>query len=105
MSNRYSNSSQSSNLPATNGSGTSTPRAKVVLPKIDMPKAPNPQIDPAAYLRSIGAVRERCNLILGAARRNQLTHFDVDMSKFEDTTSFVVSVIKVSQLHEQIIRR
>lgn len=102
MSNRYSNTSQSSNQGGVNGSGSSTPRAKVVLPKIDMPKAPNPHIDPAAYLRSIGAVRERCNLILEAARRNQLTHFDVDMGKFEDTTSFVVSIIKVSCAGENL---
>jgi hypothetical protein len=67
-----------------------------VIPKIDMPKAPDPTVDPAGYLRSIGSVRERSNLVLKKARRNELQHFHVDMSKFEDTTKFVISIIKVS---------
>jgi len=65
------------------------------IPKIEMPKAPDPSVDPAGYLRSIGSVRERCRLVLRKAERNQLRHFEVDMGKFEDTTRFVVSVIKV----------
>jgi len=65
------------------------------VPKIDLPKAPDPHVDPAGYLRSIGAVRERCEIVLEKAKRNELNHFEVDMSKFEDTTSFVVSIIKV----------
>jgi hypothetical protein len=60
-----------------------------------MPKAPDPHVDPAGYLRSIGSVRDRNAVVLGKAKRNQLNHFDVDMSKFEDTTKFVVSIIKV----------
>lgn len=40
-------------------------------------------------------MRERNAVVLGKAKRNQLNHFDVDMSKFEDTTKFVVSIIKV----------
>jgi fibrillarin-like rRNA methylase len=60
-----------------------------------MPKAPDPLVDPAAYLRSIGAVRERCSIVADLAQKNQLNHFHVDMSKFEDATSFVVSIIKV----------
>ena len=63
--------------------------------KIPMPKAPDPTMDPAAYLRNICAVRERCSLILEKAKRNDLNHFEVDMSKFEDTAKFVVSIIKV----------
>jgi hypothetical protein len=66
------------------------------IPKIALPKAPDPHVDPAGYLRSIGAVRERCNILLEKARKNELNHFEVDMSKFADTTSFVVSIIKVS---------
>lgn len=65
-------------------------------PKVPLPRAPDPRVDPAAYLRSIGAVRERCGLVLEKARNNQLNHFIVDMSKFNDTVKFVVSVIKVS---------
>jgi len=64
-------------------------------PKIPLPRAPDPRVDPAAYLRSIGAVRERCSLVLQKAKKNQLNHFTVDMTKFHDTTKFVVSIIKV----------
>jgi len=32
---------------------------------------------------------------LEKAKRDELLHFNVDMSKFKDTTSFVVSIIKV----------
>lgn len=60
-----------------------------------MPKAPDPAIDPAAYLRSIGAVRERCDLVWQKAKRDDLNHFSVDMSKFDDAASFVVGLIKV----------
>lgn len=65
------------------------------LPKIAMPKSPDPNVDPAGYLRSIGAVRERCSIVLDKAKKNQLNHFEVDMTKFRDTTKFVVSIIKV----------
>jgi hypothetical protein len=87
-------SSQSSlKSPATPGfSKMSIPPT---IPKIALPKAPDPHVDPAGYLRSIGAVRERCSIVLEKARRNELNHFEVDMSKFADTTSFVVSIIKV----------
>ncbi|KAG9236517.1 hypothetical protein BJ875DRAFT_371880 [Amylocarpus encephaloides] len=62
--------------------------------KIAMPKAPDPHVDPAGYLRSIGAVRERCSLMLEKAKQNHLNHFDVNMDQFEDTTKFVVSIMK-----------
>ena len=65
------------------------------LPKVTLPKAPDPAVDPAGYLRSIGAVRERCAPVLEKARADRLNHFDVDMSFFENTTRFVVSIIKV----------
>ncbi|KAH8796930.1 hypothetical protein F5882DRAFT_287487 [Hyaloscypha sp. PMI_1271] len=64
------------------------------IPKINLPRAPDPHVDPAGYLRSIGAVRERCLPVLEKAKANQLNHFDVDMSKFDNTTRFVVSIIK-----------
>lgn len=69
-----------------------------MIPKVEMPKAPDPSVDPAGYLRSIGAVRERSGVVMKKARCNDLQHFDVDMEKFADTTKFVVSVIKVSAL-------
>ncbi|KAH8805763.1 hypothetical protein F5884DRAFT_678692 [Xylogone sp. PMI_703] len=64
------------------------------IPKVDLPKPPKPEVDPAGYLRSIDAVRERCAVVKEKAVRNKLNHFDVDMSKFKDAASFVVSIIK-----------
>ena len=58
-------------------------------------RAPDPALDPAAYLRSIYAVRDRSRLVLDKAKKNQLKHFTVDMSKFTDVASFVVSIVKV----------
>ena len=55
---------------------------------------PDPNVDPAGYLRSIRAVRERTRLVLDKAKANRLSHFDVDLSKFPDTVDYVVSVIK-----------
>ncbi|KAI9725009.1 MAG: hypothetical protein M1812_000285 [Candelaria pacifica] len=72
---------------------SSTPKA-AMIPEIALPKPPDPMLDPAAYLRSIYAVRERSTLVMQKARRNQLAHFTVDMEKFRDTASFVVSIIK-----------
>jgi hypothetical protein len=87
-------SSQSSlKSPAT--PGFSKMASLPTIPKIAMPKAPDPHVDPAGYLRSIGSVRERCSIVLEKAKRNQLNHFEVDMSQFEYTTKFVVSIIKV----------
>lgn len=65
------------------------------IPEVPISQPPDPSLDPAAYLRSIHAVRERSRIVLQKARRNQLNHFDVDMSKFEATASYVASIIKV----------
>lgn len=73
----------------------SNPAQNASIPNIPLPKAPDPNLDPAGYLRSIYAVRERSQLVMEKAKRNQLRHFHVDMSKFEDTARFVVSIIKV----------
>ncbi|QKX61171.1 uncharacterized protein TRUGW13939_08318 [Talaromyces rugulosus] len=64
------------------------------IPEVPISKPPDPSLDPAAYLRSIHAVRERSRIVLQKARKNRLSHFDVDMSKFEVTASYVVSIIK-----------
>ncbi|PMD37177.1 DUF1688-domain-containing protein [Hyaloscypha variabilis F] len=80
--------------PGTPGFSKITMSLPPTIPKINLPKAPDPHVDPAGYLRSIGAVRERSLPVLEKAKANQLNHFDVDMSKFEDTTRFVVSIIK-----------
>jgi hypothetical protein len=67
------------------------------IPELSIAGPPDPALDPAAYLRSIHAVRQRSHIILRKAKRNQLNHFDVDMTKFAETASYVVSIIKVSR--------
>lgn len=66
------------------------------IPELSIAKPPDPALDPAAYLRSIHSVRERASLVLEKAKKNELNHFDVDLSKFAATASYVVSIIKVS---------
>ncbi|KAH7135271.1 hypothetical protein B0J11DRAFT_156427 [Dendryphion nanum] len=86
-----SNGSLKSPVPSiANGSKTPT----VSIPDVPLPKAPDPALDPAGYLRSIYAVRERTKLVLEKAKKNQLKHFTVDMTKFSDTAGYVVSIIK-----------
>lgn len=100
------NSSTNDSHPSVNGHGhsrtpfgmkraNSNPAQNAIMPDIPLPKPPDPNLDPAGYLRSIYAVRERSRLVMEKARRNQLRHFHVDMSKFADTAKFVVSIIKV----------
>jgi len=84
-----SNGSLRSPGPTPNGSRPTS------FPDVPLPKAPDPALDPAGYLRSIYAVRERSKLVLEKAKKNQLKHFTVDMTKFHDVASFVVSIIKV----------
>lgn len=80
----------------------SNPAQNAIIPDIPLPKPPDPNLDPAGYLRSIYAVRERSRLVMEKARRNQLRHFHVDMTKFAETASFVVSIIKVSSLSRRV---
>jgi hypothetical protein len=87
-----SNGSLRSPGPTPNGSRPTS------FPDVPLPKAPDPSLDPAGYLRSIYAVRERSKLVLEKAKKNQLKHFTVDMTKFHDVASFVVSIIKVCSL-------
>lgn len=65
------------------------------VPKIDLPKPPDPDLDPAGYLRNLAAVRERSRVITTKAVKNELRHFDVDMRKFPEVVSFVSSIIRV----------
>lgn len=62
---------------------------------MELPKGPDPDLDPAGYLRSLGAVRERCRVLTTKAIKSELRHFDVDMGKFPEVVSFVASIIKV----------
>lgn len=72
-----------------------TPFSPHAIPKMELPKGPDPDLDPAGYLRSLGAVRERCRVLTTKAIKNELRHFDVDMSKFPEVVSFVASIIRV----------
>ncbi|KAL2754830.1 hypothetical protein ACRALDRAFT_2106904 [Sodiomyces alcalophilus JCM 7366] len=74
-------------------SGSFSPVSPSLI-KMDLPRPPDPQLDPAGYLRSLGAVRERSKIILDKALRNELNHFDVDLGKFPDVVSFVSGIIK-----------
>jgi hypothetical protein len=61
---------------------------------VEIPEPPDPRKKPADYLRCIHAVRQRSKLVLQKAKANQLSHFDVDMTKFSDAADYVVSIIK-----------
>lgn len=88
------NSARTSNAslrsPGYKGSGLPTS-----IPELPIARPPDPALDPAAYLRSIHAVRERSRIIFDKAKKNRLNHFDVDMTKFKATASYIVSIIKV----------
>lgn len=77
----------------------SSPAANASMPNVALPGAPDYQTDPAGYLRSIHAVRERSQIVMNLAKKNQLQHFTVDMTKFEETAQYVVSIIKVGHEH------
>ncbi|KAI0599266.1 hypothetical protein F4775DRAFT_583403 [Biscogniauxia sp. FL1348] len=64
------------------------------MPRINLPKPPDPSLDAAGYLRSLGSVRERSRIVTEKALKNKLNHFDVDLSKFPDVVSFVCGIIK-----------
>ncbi|KAK6517007.1 hypothetical protein TWF506_006886 [Arthrobotrys conoides] len=61
---------------------------------MSLPPPPNPHGDPVAYLRSLYAVRDRTKCIMDAAMKQQLTNFTFDKTKWEETVSYVVSIIK-----------
>ncbi|OTB09887.1 hypothetical protein K445DRAFT_323531 [Daldinia sp. EC12] len=71
-----------------------TPMTPHPMSRINLPKPPDPVLDAAGYLRSLGSVRERSKIVTDKALRNNLNHFDVDMSKFPDVTTFVCGIIK-----------
>ncbi|KAL8727042.1 MAG: hypothetical protein Q9181_005848 [Wetmoreana brouardii] len=81
-------------LPAKtmNGSSVAIPLPPTI--NVPLPPPPDPKHDPAAYLRSIYAVRSRSSIIHQKAKGNQLNHFDIDQTKFEETAAYLVSIIK-----------
>ncbi|KAH6692466.1 hypothetical protein F5X68DRAFT_267456 [Plectosphaerella plurivora] len=76
------------------GGSTTNGALAAQIPKMDLPRPPDPQLDPAGYLRSLSAVRERSKIIKDKALQNQLAHFKVDMTKFPDVVSFVALIIR-----------
>ncbi|KAI3317216.1 DUF1688-domain-containing protein [Xylariaceae sp. AK1471] len=64
------------------------------LPKVNLPKPPDPSLDAAGYLRSLGSVRERSKIVTEKALKNRLHHFDVDLDRFPDVVQFVCRIIK-----------
>jgi hypothetical protein len=78
---------------------SSSPRGSLAPstePDDEVPKAPDPNLDAAGYLRSIHSVRERCTLVFEKAKKNDLNHFDVDWDKMDQTVKWVEGIIKVS---------
>lgn len=47
-----------------------------------------------AYLRSLRSVRERCTKLYELGVRGELDHFDVDLSKVDSVTEYVLEVTK-----------
>ncbi|KAM4066552.1 uracil catabolism protein 4 [Hirsutella rhossiliensis] len=94
------NSSNSKLVGTRTSAGTISPRtplspmSPVKLPKVDLPRPPDPQLDPTGYLRSLGAVRDRSRLVMDKLLANQLHHFDVDLTKLADVVTFVSGLIK-----------
>ncbi|KAF2095986.1 DUF1688-domain-containing protein [Rhizodiscina lignyota] len=80
--------------PVTPVSSKGTNGAMQQLAQIPIPRAPDPSVNPVGYLRSIHAVRERSRIVFEQAKRNQLKHFVVDMSKLHDTSAYVIAIIK-----------
>ena len=83
-------SSSSKSPKLSNGASFSS----LALPEVKLAPPPDPSLDPAAYLKSIYAVRARTQFVYQRAKRNQLRHFTVDGSKFGETAAYVVSIIK-----------
>ncbi|KAK7206331.1 hypothetical protein BZA70DRAFT_276336 [Myxozyma melibiosi] len=50
--------------------------------------------DPAAYLRTLPAVRERTRLVYAQAERGALTNFDLDPTKLDAVVSYVSAIIE-----------
>lgn len=87
----------SNGRPSANSLSIHSPLSPMMphMPKIGLPKPPDPSLDAAGYLRSLGAVRERSKIITEKALKNRLNHFDVDLERFPDVVQFVCRIIKV----------
>lgn len=47
------------------------------------------------YILSLGAIRERAQIVWNAAKAQSLNHFDLHEDKMNDVADFVTSIIKV----------
>ena len=75
-----------------------TSSTSMSVPEVPLPKAPDPNLDPVAYLRSIHAVRRNSQRIYDEAKKNQLKHFTVNMDELTALGKYVVSIVKVGLL-------
>ena len=55
----------------------------------------DPEGHPLEYLKSLYAVRERCNEVTAFALQDKLLNFNIHMDKFTDIIDYVVSLIQV----------
>ena len=54
----------------------------------------NPDTKAIAYLRTPGAIRERCHHLLALAQAAQLPHFACDLDRLDETATYVEQVIR-----------
>lgn len=73
-----------------------SPGSQASVPRIDLPRPPDPNLDPAGYLRSLVAIRERSRIVYQKALKNDLKHFDVDFDKMSDVVAFITGLVRVS---------
>ncbi len=68
------------------------------IPKFDLPRAPDPQLDPRGLPPQPDIGEERFRIVTDKALQNELQHFDVDVRKFADVVTFVGNIIKVRRV-------
>ena len=56
-----------------------------------------------AWLRSPGAVRERCHTILRMAEQDALTHLTLDAARLDDVADYVAAVIRQNYPDLQVL--
>lgn len=56
--------------------------------------------DPVIYLRSLPAIRERCNRVFGLAQEGKLEYFDWVPDKEQDVVEFCKNIIQVRRIQE-----
>ena len=54
----------------------------------------NPDTEAIAYLRTPGAIRERCHHLLALAQADRLSHFACDLDRLDETATYVEQVIR-----------